>query len=55
LSEENNTPRIAFDNMNDALKKTRFRGSLIPTLQDRAIGPVRLREFRSERQLGLGL
>jgi phosphoribosyl 1,2-cyclic phosphodiesterase len=55
LSEENNTPRIAFDNMNDALKKTRFRGSLIPTLQDCAIGPVRLREFRGERQLSLGL
>jgi phosphoribosyl 1,2-cyclic phosphodiesterase len=54
LSEENNTPRIAFDTMNDALKKTRFRGSLIPTLQDRAIGPVRLREFRGETQLSLG-
>ena len=54
LSEENNTPRIAFDTMNDALKKTRFRGSLIPTLQDRAIGPVRLREFRGEAQLNLG-
>jgi phosphoribosyl 1,2-cyclic phosphodiesterase len=55
LSEENNTPRIAFDNMNEALKRTRFRGSLIPTLQDRAIGPVRLREFRGQAQLTLGL
>ena len=55
ISEENNTPRIAFDNMHEALRKTRFRGSLIPTLQDRAIGPVRLREFRGEGQLSLGL
>jgi phosphoribosyl 1,2-cyclic phosphodiesterase len=55
LSEENNTPRIAFDTMNEALKQTRFRGSLIPTLQDRAIGPVRLRAFRGEAQLNLGL
>ena len=55
LSEENNTPRLAFDNMRDALKKTAFRGSLIPVPQDVAIGPVRLREFRSERQLSLGL
>jgi phosphoribosyl 1,2-cyclic phosphodiesterase len=55
LSEENNTPRIAFDSMQAALKGTRFRGSLIPAIQDRAIGPVRLREFRGEGQLTLGL
>jgi phosphoribosyl 1,2-cyclic phosphodiesterase len=55
LSEENNTPRIAFDGMREALKKTRFRGSLIPAPQDMAIGPVRLREFRGEGQLSLGL
>lgn len=53
LSEENNTPRIAFDNMREALKKTAFRGSLIPAPQDVAIGPVRLREFKGERQLSL--
>ena len=55
LSEENNTPRLAFDNMRDALKRTAFRGSLIPAPQDVAIGPVRLREFRGEGQLSLGL
>jgi phosphoribosyl 1,2-cyclic phosphodiesterase len=55
LSEENNTPRLAFDNMREALKRTAFRGSLIPAPQDVAIGPVRLREFRGERQLSLGL
>ena len=55
LSEENNTPRLAFDSMRDALKTTAFRGSLIPAPQDVAIGPVRLREFRAERQLSLGL
>jgi len=55
LSDENNTPRLAFDSMQDALRKTRFRGSLIPAPQDQAIGPVRLREFRGEGQLSLGL
>jgi phosphoribosyl 1,2-cyclic phosphodiesterase len=55
LSEENNTPRIAFDNMRAALRQTAFRGSLIPAPQDTAIGPVRLREFRGEAQLTLGL
>ena len=55
LSEENNTPRLAFDSMRDALKKTAFRGSLIPAAQDAAIGPVRLKQFRGEGQLSLGL
>ena len=55
LSEENNTPRLAFDSMRAALKQTAFRGSLIPAAQDAAIGPVRLREFRGVGQLSLGL
>src|SRR4051812_20163617 len=39
LSEENNTPRVAFDNMRTALKGTGFRGSVMPAAQDTTLGP----------------
>ena len=55
LSEENNTPRVAFDGMRAALRTTSFRGSLIPAGQDVAIGPFMPKGFKAEVQLTLGL
>lgn len=54
LSEENNTPDVAYRTMRDALKKTTFKGALIPALQDAALGPFAVRAMRSETQLSLG-
>jgi phosphoribosyl 1,2-cyclic phosphodiesterase len=53
LSEENNTPRLAFDTMKETVKKTRFRGLLGPALQDAAVGPFTC--TAGTRQLSLGL
>lgn len=39
LSEENNTPRLAFETMRDSVKRTAFRGLLGPAMQDSAVGP----------------
>ena len=39
LSEENNTPRLAFESMRSALGGTGFRGAVLPALQDGVIGP----------------
>ena len=54
LSEENNTPMLAFTGMREALRKTSFRGSVIPALQDCAIGPFVAQRGRHEQQLSLG-
>ena len=54
LSENNNTPRAAYDSMRAAIKGTAFRGALIPALQDGVIGPFAPRATKSETQLSLG-
>jgi phosphoribosyl 1,2-cyclic phosphodiesterase len=55
LSEENNTPRIAYDSMRAAIKGTSFRGALLPAMQDGVVGPFAVRPSRSATQLSLGL
>jgi phosphoribosyl 1,2-cyclic phosphodiesterase len=47
LSEENNTPRVAFDNMRAALRPTAFRGSIMPAQQDTTLGPFLVAAGRS--------
>ena len=54
LSENNNTPRAAYDSMRVAIKGTTFRGALIPALQDGVIGPFAPRATKSDVQLSLG-
>lgn len=55
LSEENNTPRVAFDTIRPVLQKTRFRGTLAWAAQDFVVGPFTASSGRSETQLALGL
>lgn len=55
LSEENNAPRVAFDVMHSALRATRFRGTIVPALQDGVIGPFTAGAPREREQLSLGL
>lgn len=56
LSEENNTPRVAYDTMKSQLKKTAFRGALLPALQDGVVGPfTAARRSSAATQLSLGL
>lgn len=47
LSEENNTPRVAFDSMRAALRTTAFRGSVMPAAQDTMLGPFVVAAGRS--------
>lgn len=55
LSEENNTPRAAFDSMRSALRGTDFRGSVMPAAQDSTLGPFVVSAGRSAEQLSLSL
>ncbi len=55
LSEENNTPRVAFDNMRAALRGTGFRGAVIPAAQDETLGPFIVSASQWPEQLTLGL
>lgn len=55
LSEKNNTPMVAYENMKGAVRGTGFRGALIPALQDRVVGPFVPSPAKSERQLCLAL
>ena len=55
LSESNNTARVAYDSMRDAIKSTRFRGALIPALQDGVVGPFVSRTTTHAVQLNLGI
>lgn len=57
LSEENNTPRLAYDAMRTALRSTAFRGALIPASQDCVAGPFVPSGTRTRvaQQLSLGL
>jgi phosphoribosyl 1,2-cyclic phosphodiesterase len=55
LSENNNTPTIAYESMRAAIKGTAFRGALFPALQDAVTGPFAPRPTKSAVQLSLGL
>lgn len=55
LSEENNTPRIAFDSMRAALKGTAFRGSVMPAGQDSTLGPFIVTAKNWPEQLSLDI
>ena len=55
LSEENNTPRVAFDAMRAALRGTGFRGSVMPAAQDETLGPFVIAPSQWPEQLSLGL
>lgn len=53
VSEQNNTPQIAYECAKGALAKTSFRGKLTPALQDSVVGPFSA--AGSGQQLALGL
>jgi phosphoribosyl 1,2-cyclic phosphodiesterase len=55
LSEKNNTPMVAYQNMRDTLRRTAFRGALIPALQDAVVGPFIPVGIRVQEQLTLAL
>ena len=55
VSESNNTPAIAYENMRAALKTTRYRGSVTPALQDSVVGPFSITNPKWEQQLSLAL
>jgi hypothetical protein len=55
VSENNNTLQIAYDSVRAALKTTRFRGTLIPALQDSVVGPFVPLPSKSAHQLSLAL
>jgi phosphoribosyl 1,2-cyclic phosphodiesterase len=55
LSEENNSPKVAFDTMRPVLQKTRFKGTLAWAAQDVVVGPFTATASKSEGQLTLGL
>jgi phosphoribosyl 1,2-cyclic phosphodiesterase len=55
LSEENNTPRVAFDTLRPVLHRSGFKGKLAWAAQDFVVGPFSAEAGRSEVQLGLGL
>ena len=55
LSEENNTPRLAFDSMRAAVRGTEFRGVLVPAFQDSVVGPFSTSGASGPSQLSLGL
>ena len=54
LSEKNNTPMVAYESMRAAMKRTAFRGALIPALQDSVVGPFVTSRTRVQEQLTLG-
>ena len=54
LSEENNTPRLAFETMKETVRRTSFRGLLGPAMQDSAVGPFTV-GLSQPRQLSLEL
>ena len=55
LSEENNTPRLAYDSMRDAVRRTEFRGLLVPAFQDSVAGPFSTSGTAGPPQLALEL
>jgi phosphoribosyl 1,2-cyclic phosphodiesterase len=54
ISEENNTPRLAFETMKEKVKRTAFRGLLGPAGQDTPVGPFTV-GLTQPRQLSLEL
>lgn len=55
VSESNNTPEIAYEHTIGVLKKTRFRGTVVPALQDSVVGPITVSTARHAVQLSLGI
>lgn len=55
VSENNNTPEIAYESMRSALRTTRFKGVVIPAFQDAVVGPLSISPARSAQQLCLAL
>jgi phosphoribosyl 1,2-cyclic phosphodiesterase len=55
VSENNNTPEIAYANMRAALRTTRFRGTVIPAFQESVVGPLSVSTAKSAQQLCLAL
>jgi phosphoribosyl 1,2-cyclic phosphodiesterase len=55
VSESNNTTEIAYEHMRDVLKRTRFRGAIVPALQDSVVGPLTVTSSKSAQQLSLAL
>ena len=58
LSESCNEPRLAAAEVSAALARTRFRGAVVPALQDVVTGPFVAHAHRraaAAEQLGLGL
>jgi phosphoribosyl 1,2-cyclic phosphodiesterase len=53
VSENNNTPSIAYETTRAILKTTRFRGSLTPALQDGVVGPFAVTTAKHAIQLSL--
>lgn len=54
ISEDNNTPRLAFETMKDSVKRTAFRGLLGPAAQGASVGPFSVGTTQP-RQLSLEL
>lgn len=55
LSEQNNTPTLAYQSMRDAVKRTAFRGALLPAMQDDVVGPFTATGRVRAEQLSFGL
>lgn len=55
LSEENNTPKMAFDTMRPVLRKSAFQGRLSWAAQDSVVGPFTASACVAEAQLRLEL
>jgi len=55
LSEKNNTPMVAYESMRNAVRRTAFRGALIPALQDAVVGPFIPIGIRVPEQLTLAM
>jgi phosphoribosyl 1,2-cyclic phosphodiesterase len=55
VSENNNTPSIAYETTRAILKSTRFRGSILPAFQDSVVGPITVSTAKHAVQLALEL
>lgn len=59
LSEQNNTPRVAMSTVGDSLRRSRFKGRLTATAQDKVVGPITVGASTASSaaplQLALGL
>jgi phosphoribosyl 1,2-cyclic phosphodiesterase len=55
LSEKNNTPKVAYENMRSGVQGTGFRGALMPAMQDGVVGPFVPLGTKTREQLSLAL